>query len=144
MFKKLARVEIQKECRSTLTPYYRSTPTWIDGPTCSWPTWSQKIHIITRLPLTDLISTIYVFAHCFGTKAILHFFLPQHIFLGLLVDLERRSKTPSEICIETPVFLTFFCSLQFFLPYLFYSLYSDYCYVLFNYVWVVHLVRFTY
>ena len=36
-----------------------------------------------------------------------HTFTLQHTILGFLVDLDRRSNTPSELYIGTPVFLPY-------------------------------------
>lgn len=87
------------------------------------------IHITTRLPLANFYLIFIVF---FIVWAENHTFTLQHTVLGFLVDLERRSMIPSELCIRTPVFL----------PYYIYAFYSDCCYALPCHVCVVSLVRF--
>ena len=82
--------------------------------------------------MADLYLIFMYYAIILGNKRSFTFYYSQHTVLEFLVCLERRYKTPSEICIGTPVFL----------PYYIYAFYSYYYYSLFDHIWVVLLVRF--
>ena len=98
----------------------------------SQPTYGWSSTSFTRMSLADSNLICTCSAIVLGnTRFHTFYFLQQNIFRAFN-SLERRSKTPSELCIGTPVFL----------PYYVYAFYSDNCYVLLSCIWVVTFVTF--
>ena len=98
----------------------------------SQSTYGPSSTSLTRLPLAGFNLIFMCYAIVLGNTRLHTFYFTHQNIFRVFSSLERRSKAPSEICIGTPVFL----------PYYIYAVYSDICYVMFSYVWVVILVRF--
>ena len=90
----------------------------------SQPTYSPSSTSLTEIPLTDFNRIFISSAIVLGNTRFHTFIFSQQNIFRVFNSLERRSKTPSELCIRTPNFL----------PYSIYAYYSDICYVLFCYV----------
>ena len=118
------RVDVQSQ-----TSIDRHLLSWIDSEAHkarlgSQPTYSPSSTSLTEIPLTDFNRIFISSAIVLGNTRFHTFIFSQQNIFRVFNSLERRSKTPSELCIRTPNFL----------PYSIYAYYSDICYVLFCYV----------
>ena len=90
----------------------------------SQPTYRQSPTIITEIPLTDFNLIFMCSSIVLGNTRFLFFHIFTANIFRVLISLERKSKTPSELCIGTPVFQLYSTCAS----------YLDYCYVLLCYV----------
>ena len=97
----------------------------------SQPTYGPSSTSFIRIPVADFNLIFMCSAIVLGNTRFHAFYFSQKNIFRVFSSLERRSKTHSELCIGTPVFL----------PYSIYAFNSDICYVLLCYVWVVTFVR---
>ena len=71
------------------------------------PASNPSQHIFTEIPLATFDIIFMRYAIVLGNTYFMQFLVfTQKTILRFLVDLERKSKTPSEIYIGTPIFLT--------------------------------------
>ena len=104
LFKKPAIVDIHTESRSTPTPWCRLTRHEKTGRFVCGRLEPKDPHIYKTVS-ARILPSIYVFRHCLGNTQSFYYFLHSKTIF-VFFRLERRSKTPSLICIGTPLFST--------------------------------------